>query len=411
MFIPLMILGVLPFIQLGVSYYASVGVVGGLILFWFQRAHLLVLFQRFLLARLAIVALMILFTWGYPGSSSDVLRAAREGIFFFLVTGCVGWRLPGLEGSVTNAARYTKLLLLGLLGLTLLQTFFLSRGVYFGIPRALFSQNSNTIAGELDLYYSDIRPNGPYGEPSYLGGVCLCLMFAFGPILLKKSSVNHNTVLALIVVIVSRSFSGLVFCLLMLFSNLWKLVSSFTTKLFVLAGIVVVCAGLLMTENTVTSRLDRLRSGEDVSSMARVVQPIAMIPDILTRNPTGIPLNAFMELGYVPAVGVYSEDLVHNALLNLILNYGWLGLIAIGVWMCVLPDFNSRLFMLLLAMQNGAILTPDKFVLIALSFMIYNSCRASLPSRAPDQLKVGAQPSAQHEQVVYRPITETKPWN
>jgi hypothetical protein len=404
-----MLIGILPFIQLGVSYYASVGVVGALVILWYQREHLVVLLERMLIARLAVVALMVIFTWGYPGSQ-DVLRSVREGVFFFLATGSAGWTLHSVRADVSRATRYARLLCLGLLALAVVQTVFLSRGVYFGIPKGLFSQNGGVIASDLDLYYSDIRPNGPYGEPSYLGAVCLCLLFAFGPLLLKSRLVNHSSALALATVMLSRSFSGLLFCMLMVFANLWKLVRSFATRLAVAAVIVAVCTLVLSTENTVTTRLDRLRSGEDVSSMARVFQPATIIPDILTKSPTGIPMTSFMDMGYVPAVGVYTEDLVHNGLLNLIINYGWAGFLAIGVWMLVLPNLNSCLFVLLLSMQNGAFLTPDKFVLIALSMMIYNACRHKAPAAASGvKVRQGALPLP--DKTVYRPITDVQPWN
>ncbi len=408
MFIPVMLIVILPFIQLGVSYYASVGVIGVLLILWYQREQMPVLFGRFLLVRLAVVALMVIFTWGYPGSGSDILRAAREGVFFFLATGCTGWRLHAPQRDAAGVSRYARLLCLALFGLLVLQTIFLSRGVYFGIPKGLFSQNGGVIAGDLDLYYSDIRPNGPYGEPSYLGGVCLCILFALGPLLLKSRLVNHSTGLALVVVVLSRSFSGILFCMLVVFANLWKLVRSFSTRIALAAGIVAVCTLVLMTENTITDRLDKLRSGDDVSSMARVFQPLTIIPDILTRQPTGIPMNRFIDMGYVPAVGVYTEELVHNGLLNLILNYGWAGLAAIAVLIAVLPTLNSRLFVLLLSMQNGAFLTPDKFVLIALSMMIYNTCRVRLPFQARQRPQ--RQAGEVETKAVYRPVTQVQPW-
>ncbi len=410
MYIPLLFIGILPFIQIGLSYYASVGVLGALMLLWYQRKHLPLLLERLLLVRLAVVALMVVLTWGYPASGADVLRAFREAVFYFLLTGCVGWSLHQGRRDVADAASYARLFLAGMLVLTLLQTLFLSRGVYFGLPQALFTQNASAIAGELDLYYSDIRPNGSYGEPSYLGGVCLCMLFAFSPLLLKQGRANQNTGLALATVILSRSFSGVVFYLLMLFASLWRLVGSFATRVALVAGIITVCTLVLTTENTVSSRLDRLRSGEDSSSMARVFQPMVLIPDLLTKEPTGIPMSRFMNMGYISSVGAYAEELTHNALLNLILNYGWAGLLAIAVWLCALPDLNSRIFILLLSMQNGAVLTPDKFLLIALSMMIYNTCRAAAARTVT--APVAPQPASRHNSVDqgYRPIRDVLPW-
>jgi hypothetical protein len=430
MFIPLMLLGILPFLQLGVSYYASFGMLGVVILLWYQRRQLHGLFRHLLVARLAVFALMVIVTWGYPGSGADVLRAGREGVFYFLLTGCAGWRLqtPATRGvaqatrGVAQAATFAGILFAGLLALVLAQTLFLSRGIYFGIPKAWFSQNAATIAGELDLYYSDIRPNGPYGEPSYLGGVCLCLLFAFGPLLSRSRVIRGGAVLAMLVVILSRSFSGIVFCLLMVFGSLGRLVQSPSTRLALGAAILCVCTVVATTDNTITARLDRLNAGEDSSSMARIVQPLVILPDLLIRKPTGMPMSEFMALGYLPAVGVYAEELSHNALINLILNYGWVGLLAIGIWLWTLPDANSRLFACLLAMQNGALLTPDKFVLMALSLMIYNSCRAQA------RLPVAAQAVPRHDAAgrgatrarparredpqggSYRPIREVEPW-
>jgi hypothetical protein len=392
------------------------------ILLAYQRAQLQDLLRNLVFARLAIVVLMVIVTWGYPGSDADVLRSAREGVFFFLMTGCAGWRLPSGVRGVPGAANYARLLCFGLLVLVLVQTLFLSRGVYFGIPQALFSQNGETIAGELDLYYSDIRPNGPYGEPSYLGGVCLCLLFAFSPLLLRSGVVRGGAILAVLVVILSRSFSGIVFCLLMAFTGLWGRLRSLSARLALAAAILSVCMVVGMIDNTITARLDRLRSGEDRSSMARVVQPLAIIPDLLIVKPTGMPMHDFVGIGYLPTVGVYAEELSHNAILNLILNYGWIGVLAILVWMYSLPDGSSRLFVSLLAMQNGAVLSPDKFVLISLSMMIYNSCRTQ--AQVPDVARVvfgrvGAGRGVMRRRLTsgktlhgsgYRPVREVEPW-
>jgi hypothetical protein len=410
-FLPLMTIVILPFIQLGVSYYASVGVVGGLILLWYQRWHLGTLLDRLLLPRLAIVALMVAFTWGYPAAANDLLRAIREAVFYFLLTGCSGWILHDRRRGVAGAAKYIRILCAGLLALVLLQTLFLARGVYFGIPQGLFSQNAGTIAGELDLYYSDIRPNGSYGEPSYLGGVCLCLMFALSPLLFKSRVVRQSVALAFCTVLLSRSFSGIVFYALMLFASVWRLGRNVAAKIAVVTMIVVVCVLVLNTENTISSRLERLKSGDDYSSMARIVQPLTVIPEILARSPTGIPMNDFLELGYIPMVGVYAEELTHNGLLNLVINYGWLGLLAIIVWLYTLPDLNSRIYVVLLSLQNGALLTPDKFVLIALSLMIYNACRRAVAPAAHSHVSARHPPNDPGEEAVYRPVEDVQAWN
>jgi hypothetical protein len=381
--LPSTFLFVLPFIQLGYSYYVSVSTAGAaLILLIAGKSNFRTLWQQNLVFRSIACLSMIVATASYGGASSpDVLRAVREAVAFFLLTGSALWSIPVF--SLRLSARILLaiwLFGLGTLAMVIVQTVYLRSHVYFGIPMELFSQNTNTLPGELALLYSSLRPSGTFAEPSYLGGVCLSLIFAISPLLMQKRSVQLLSALLLLIVVISRSLSGMLF----IFVYLLVYMRGALRSPAVFYGCVVSLLGILLavtlTDNPISDRL--LSGGDyDASIMGRIFGPLEAIPKILPLYPLGIPLAPFQGMGYSFSHDLAAGEMTHNGLFNLVINYGFVGFLLGGVVLFSFRSTEAMVYILALSIQNGGFLTVDKFVIVALSIMLHNSLRVLILER------------------------------
>jgi hypothetical protein len=65
-----------------------------------------------------------------------------------------------------------------------------------------------------------------------------------------------------------------------------------------------------------------------------------------------------------------------NGFFNLFFDYGFVGLLLIvPCFVFVFRNGDKLLFLLFISMQNGAFLSVDKFALIALGMILYNSMK------------------------------------
>ncbi|MET4447040.1 hypothetical protein ABIB75_005338 [Bradyrhizobium sp. GM2.2] len=368
----------LPFVQLGYSYYASVSTAAAaLVILLAGRVNLSKLRANFPLRFFASL-LMVICTASYEGASGqDVLRAGREALAFFLITGCASWYLPSFDRRLAKKVLATIWVIVsGTLALVAIQAIYLRSHQYFGLPVELYSQNANTVPGELQLLYMDVRPSGTFAEPSYLGGICLSLLFAVSPVLQKKRSVQLLTAFIVAVVLISRSLSGILFTVVYLAYYARKVVRSPRLFYLLLAVLLTASFAVVFTENPISARLLR-GDGGDLSITSRIFAPLEAIPTILSLHPLGIPAASFQEMGYAFSHDVTAEEMTHNGLLNLVISYGFFGFVLIGLTIYSFgKNTNGLVFILALSIQNGGFATVDKFVIIALSMILHNSFRA-----------------------------------
>lgn len=377
MSVPLLtLLALLPFVQLGYSYYASVSTLGAiLVLLICGHSSLRSLVYDHIIIRSAACLLMVVAAAAYTDvSGQDVLRAAREAVAFFLIAGCATWSLANPNRNILNKVLFGIWLFgLATFAVVIVQTIYLRSHAYFGIPMEYFSQNSNTLPDDLALRYTNLRPSGTFAEPSYLGGVCLSLVFAISPLLKSRRSVQLLTVLLLAIVLVSRSLSGILFVFLYLVFYARRVLRSpisFYLCIVLLVGIAILVAS---TDNPVS---DRLLNGDDfdASIVGRVFGPIEAIPKILSQYPFGIPLAPFQDMGYSFSRDITTVEMTHDGLLNLFINYGLVGFLLVGL---IIVSFgrsaNTLVYVLAISIQNGGFLTVDKFVIVGFSILLHNS--------------------------------------
>lgn len=369
----------LALLQLGYSYYLSIASVGSALIIWANRKRILWSLGRAWAVRLFCVLFMISTPLGSTGADwADFARAAREAIVFVLIISLADISFQRCEFFMRGPGirfmwKYLLTFSLFMLIFVLVQTLFLARGLYFGIPDGFFVQNAGALPTELALFYSSLRPSGSYGEPSYLGVVCITLIYGCLPALQRRENAKISIFVNFIVVLGSRTLLGIGGAVLIFICEVASKSRGNTKKVVALSIIILMGFGILLTENDISSRLYEIRMGEDASTLDRIGRPVLLLWDLMASNPVGTPMSIFIERGYITEVDAYSEYITHNGLANMFINYGYFGFIMLLLILYELKSLTKIVFVLIVSVQNGAFLAPDKLFLIGLGMMLYNS--------------------------------------
>jgi hypothetical protein len=381
-----------PFAQIGLSYYLSGASLMAVMALWANRSYLSAPLSRHGPPLAIIAALFLLPVIMFPGfSAPDLLRAVREALFFFLMAVLFRGRFELRRGEIRSVELATTFMMVALLGVVAIQLVSLAGGRYWGFPRELFVMNENTIVTALDIYWTRVRPTGPYGEPSYLGFFAVSIIFAFLPSLTKSKWAAAVIFLAAIMVLSIRSSAaivGLGVVLAVYFSSDRELAR---LRVWVLvAGVV---ALLLSGEGgEILNRLSNLGDRRaEASGYARLVGPALALPRFLYDHPLGVPVSQmpFILPSYVE-VSVWTEFL-HNAIWAMFYTNGLLAPIFLFFLFAAGRDAPTKAFILVCAMFNGALFSVDKFAIMFTSIALYSAFRsakahqrqAAEPSAAP----------------------------
>jgi hypothetical protein len=270
------------------------------------------------------------------------------------------------------------------------QKIYLIKGQYFGIPITWFAMDGGTLPDDLSLYYSAVRPSGPYAEPSYLGFVLVSLALNFLP----KDQISRTDFLGIFALFVAGvATSSLSFLLALATVSLPRFIRM-TTRAKIKVGfcILIVLGAVSFWTGAVdvVSRLERTSgSEEDSSIIARIVLPALTLPNFLFSYPLGVTFSNLPN-AIAPFVtdSLYSsEDILNNALFNLMFEFGITGLIMIFFLWQAAAEATVRCYLFVALMFNGSFLAIDKFTVIILTVaMYYSSTTIYAPSRRrPDR--------------------------
>lgn len=363
----------LPFIQVGVSYYLSVQVLILAVLLSSKEVIAGIVREKNL-PRLFIAYGMLCMPILYHGyANDDIARSLREALSFYLIAGAFGVTYaasPAIDRAwVLSLGAFTLIMLM----VVSIQTVLLARGIYFGLPKEFFVINTSTLPDELSLIYSKVRPFGTFGEPSYLSVVCFTFIFALAPMWHKSSAIKMILVMLWVTVVLSRSMSGIVFCSAIIYYYIIRHGSFFGRYLFIV-GSAFVFAIVAAINISILERVSNVVNGSDYSFNARVLTPIASMPALLESFPFGIPGKRISQMSYVPGIFIPPSHLTHNGMLNFIINYGLFGFIPL----LSIFYFSGRslvyiYFVIVLMMQNGGFLTFDKVCLIIIGIILHKN--------------------------------------
>lgn len=371
-----------PFIQLGTSYYGSVAMLLAALAVIRLRG---IVWTGLKAAPWGPVLAVLMFASLLSGTGDDpvqdVLRVGREAVIAVLMIAIfTGVSRRSIQ---LNARMIVGLLIVmtsGLLLLTLVQAVALRGGVYVGVPAEWFVTGSGTIPGEKSLYYSKaaLRPSGTFAEPSYLAFVMLSFMM----IALASLEARRTGMLLLVVAVLcglaSQAASFVLFAGLI--GAIYLLQTGSAGRRAISGAVVILAAAavlLLGTELGVIARVaGGFQAGGDASIFARIFGPLQALPDFLAKYPFGQPMSLLPAVLYpfAKALGGDPEQFLMNGLLNLFFAYGVIGL-PLAVALLMVRGWLPRLYVISCMMFNGAFLAIDKLALVALTLAIYESVR------------------------------------
>jgi hypothetical protein len=278
------------------------------------------------------------------------------------------------ERAIRKAVKLVLYLGIAMFSLVVVQFISLRSHTYFGLPAVLYVQNGDLIPDENDLRYTEPRAAGTFGEPSYLGGVCLGLIVAISPRLADLREARVVGAVMFTICLVCQTLLGVMANAVYLGYCVVSRMRSSGAALLSLALAAFIGVGALGTENPFSTRVSAVTAGHDSSAMDRIVDPLIILPGALSKHPLGVPGRIlFGEDMYAPEVDKEMFAVSHNGLVNFALNYGYVGVGAVFVLMLCAKRGEIRVFILLLSMQNGMLLGFDKFYIIAVCVMLFNS--------------------------------------
>lgn len=369
---------VLPFLQVGVSFYISGMTVVALLMLVKFRGQIVVSIlthpMRTLLCCLSVI-MPLMFPFEIDGQ--DIGRVLREALFILLMVSSFGVVAETMDSAtVRKVTSYIYILIGFYLCLSLVQTAFLSRQVYFGLPRTLFVANEGTLPGDLDLLYSKIRATGTFGEPSYLGFVLTSLAFALFPLARKWVVPRLAIMVVVLIALICQSLSFFIAIALLL---AYERPGFRELKVsYVLPGVVVLCVMGIYFSEVIENFLSRVtslsNSAAEPSGFVRIFGPISILPDFLAEFPTGVPFYKLYPIleAYVP-VGLRPLSFYDNGLINFVLDFGFYGFLLLYLYFTSVKDGASRIYLFAAGIFNGALLSPDKLGVMILVFSLYNS--------------------------------------
>lgn len=378
-----LLLALVPFVQLGISFWVSVASLAALLTLIRLHEQLAVGFRNnpWILLLPPVMFAPYFFEFSRD-PSQDLLRISREAVVACLMFWIIkGSTIRPMNINIYRTTKIVSLLAAGLFILTAFQFFELRRGIYFGFPDEYYALETGTIPTDLALLYSTVRPAATFAEPSYLAFILLSLLL----ILAARFDHDRKGTLAAMLVgaagILSQAFSFLAFGV--------ALVGVFATRtvrgamrLFLLpvlpiTGVLAVATVLALFGNqlAVFDRLQRLGDGTaDDSIFARIFGPLAALPDYLASYPFGLPNSMVLPAvtPYAIPTGIGPEHYLMNGFINFFFQYGFLGGVIAAIFL-VRRDVIVTTYLLGCMMFNGGFLTIDKLSVVGLSVALYHA--------------------------------------
>lgn len=393
------VLLLLPGLQYGLNYFASVAAVLFMWTVWQTRLRAVALPSA-----IAFIAASLSLLWTVA-LLPDVPYLPRE-LRFAVGLVVLFWALAGEPRHAAGRfdGRWALALLCALALFVVAQWLAGKKGIALYVPQKLFvnSDDWSLAASWVEHarehgYDWSVRPSASFSEPSYLGGVSLVLHFICLHTLTGRAR-KVASIVALLACVIAQTYYGLASNLLILGAFHGRRVP----KAMVLsAGMLALCLCALPLFAAEPSRLERILSGNDVSTGLRVFQPFQLLGYVLAHAPFGVPMTAASSFFLQHKLIAPFEDApFQNGVLNLLFSYGWLGLpILVLLWRAAGGGVGA-LFMFLLMAQNGAPLDFDKIVMIVFAIQIARQARAR-PARGAPSPSAHAVPQHASASILY----------
>lgn len=388
-------------LQFGVSYHLSVAAFLILVLLISARRTLR-LPGPGILAGLGLVFLLPALVYEATQTGSlQFLRTLREMLLCLILLALLqsSHSPPSIE-----ARKWVGYSTAIIVTLVLLQATQQTRGAVLVVPDWLFALKQDGALAYKGLLHSlkhnymfFFRPSATFSEPSYLGMVCCCLFVMAGR---THTGTQRFTIFALLfmVCVVASTALGILGVLALYGTSVAKENARIAPVVGML-GLVVGFLALFMigAEKMAPGRLGLLLSGRDISGLARFYEPFALILHNAEHQFFGVPATEaavyYDRFGLIPAL---DDPPLHNGLLNLLIFYGYGGLVLLFLLFSSLKTTEERLLLLIVGMQNGEIFSYSKVALLVLVVWVVKSHRHGFRAAVQPVRPSGEVPRVQH---------------
>lgn len=360
-----------PFIQLGLSYYLSVQVLAlmGLLFFVVKKKGLQSRSIQFIGAgALLFVAKALVELSG--SDLHEVLLVAREMFCFALLILSIKQISP-LNCSELLLKKYRWFITISCT-LIAVQYVVIFSGSFISFPIEWFIANQGTLEGVSDAvqYQTRLRPVGFYGEPSYMAFVLLSAFLYFLSSETRLRPILVTLFINVLALVLLGSMSGILalFCMMFFYvtqdnvlgKNLKKIPKALQIGVVVGTAIAAISFNEDISERILNlSDLNTI----DPSTYIRYVMPVIeiskMMGDGFWMGYSGDEMERL-----TASYDAYSID---NAFFYLILHYGILGPLIISIFLLYLRQPLLVVYALVVLNFNGAYFTFDKVVVMSLA--------------------------------------------
>ncbi|RKP59127.1 hypothetical protein [Pararobbsia silviterrae] len=366
----------LPLIQFGLNYFVSVEAVLCIAIIYFTRLKI-----QALPTAVTVIAVSLSLLWAsvFLPDAPMLPRELRLGVdlmlLFWLIAGSARHDVTRFNGN------WALIMLLGLALLTFAQAIGGHKGISLYMPKKLYVNQDDGMLADAWVkqardhgYDFSIRPTGFYSEPSYLGGVSLLLNFICLHTLEGRRRMVASVV-AIAICAAAQTFYGAIANVAIAAAYHHRRIDKMFVITVAILALSLLALPLFAAE---PGRIEKILSGQDVSTGLRVTQPFELLGYVLAHEPFGIPQTIAKDYFEHRNLIVRFEDVpFHNGALNLIFSYGWPGFIVLFLLLLATGSPICALFMVLLMCQNGASLDFDKLFMLTFAVQIARGSKAA----------------------------------
>ena len=351
----------MPFIQIGYSFYFSIA----FILFSFCFIKSIRFYKKDIYTLMFLSCLCFFYksitVSTETGSQREFLIPLREMLCLVSIIS-IATRIQFEKIDLRLTGRLITYFLFATLALVIFQNYMLSRGAYWGIPIDYFVTNQETLIGAEDalFHHARFRATAYYGEPSYTSFIVFSLLTIYFATQDKLSNKVFVAILAFAITSVSQSLAGvasvfitLTFWLLFLI-NYRKAKKYFLFSFFIFISVI----GIFISDKIYGRIMDAIQ-GNDDSTIIRIGQPLALLWDVISGG-------AFfgVNLVYIEKYLGYSN--IDNATLRLFIYYGILIIVPLLTLILFARTGLIILYIILVMNFNGELFSYDKALIVGL---------------------------------------------
>lgn len=362
-----------PFIQLGISYYLSVQIVAFIVLILIVSQRIERRAALFAVGGAAVFGLKIVELLMIQANTHDFLVVLREALCYSVMLLAFGGlsRMVG-RGRLGIAEKVIFPIMIASVLLIVWQFIAIKNDAFVSFDKSWFIMNQPTLAGvkEALLEHSRLRPVGFYGEPSYMAFVMISILLVGLFYFRKAADVVLLCGMCLIGLLLLGSLSGvLAYGILVAAYFLFRpgrrnLATKRLVGAFTILGVLSICLVWVLPSEYYARIAGILNNGisHDTSANIRFVLPSELLLK-MAKSGQWVGYTASALEGFING----RINSIDNALLWVLLEYGMLGIVLLGLYITYIRNVTLVAYFIVCLNFNGSIFSYDKAVIVSIA--------------------------------------------